>query len=114
MCRCGRRDLFGCRCCALLLSEYLLHTTLPLGLRVECWVAILLCRSIFLLIFLNHRGQILSRNRLLEEIWDSAGDFVSDNTLTVYIKRLRDKIEADPAQPEIIKTVRGLGYRMEG
>lgn len=67
-----------------------------------------------LLIFLNHRGQILSRNRLLEEIWDSAGDFVSDNTLTVYIKRLRDKIETDPAQPEIIKTVRGLGYRMEG
>ncbi len=67
-----------------------------------------------LLIFLNHRGQILSRNRLLEEIWDSAGDFVSDNTLTVYIKRLRDKIETNPAQPEIIKTVRGLGYRMEG
>lgn len=67
-----------------------------------------------LLIFLNHRGQILSRNRLLEEIWDSAGDFVSDNTLTVYIKRLRDKIEGDPAQPEIIRTVRGLGYRMEG
>lgn len=67
-----------------------------------------------LLIFLNHRGQVLSRNRLLEEIWDSAGDYVSDNTLTVYIKRLRDKIEADPAQPEIIKTVRGLGYRMEG
>ena len=67
-----------------------------------------------LLIFLNHRGQILSRNRLLEEIWDSAGDFVSDNTLTVYIKRLRDKIETDPAQPKIIKTVRGLGYRMEG
>ena len=67
-----------------------------------------------LLIFLNHRGQALSRNRLLEEIWDSAGDFVSDNTLTVYIKRLRDKIEADPSQPEIIKTVRGLGYRMEG
>ena len=67
-----------------------------------------------LLIFLNHRGQVLSRNRLLEEIWDSAGDFVSDNTLTVYIKRLRDKIETDPAQPEIIKTIRGLGYRMEG
>ena len=67
-----------------------------------------------LLIFLNHRGQVLSRNRLLEEIWDSAGDFVSDNTLTVYIKRLRDKIETDPSQPEIIKTVRGLGYRMEG
>ena len=67
-----------------------------------------------LLVFLNSRGQILSRNRLLEEIWDSAGDFVSDNTLTVYIKRLRDKIETDPGQPSLIKTVRGLGYRLEG
>lgn len=67
-----------------------------------------------LLVFLNSRGQILSRNRLLEEIWDSAGDFVSDNTLTVYIKRLRDKIETDPSQPDLIKTVRGLGYRLEG
>lgn len=67
-----------------------------------------------LLVFLNSRGQILSRNLLLEEIWDSAGDFVSDNTLTVYIKRLRDKIETDPGQPSLIKTVRGLGYRLEG
>lgn len=66
-----------------------------------------------LLVFLNSRGQILSRSRLLEEIWDSAGDFVSDNTLTVYIKRLRDKIETDPSQPDLIKTVRGLGYRLE-
>ena len=67
-----------------------------------------------LLIFLNHRGQILSRNRLLEEIWDSAGDYVGDNTLTVYIKRLREKIEIDPQNPVFIKTVRGLGYRLEG
>ena len=67
-----------------------------------------------LLVFLNSRGQILSRSCLLEEIWDSAGDFVSDNTLTVYIKRLRDKIETDPGQPSLIKTVRGLGYRLEG
>lgn len=66
-----------------------------------------------LLLFVNNRGQIISRNRLLEEIWDCAGDFVNDNTLTVYIKRLRDKIEENPAEPEIIKTVRGLGYRME-
>lgn len=66
------------------------------------------------LVFLNNRGKVLSRNQLLEEIWDCVGDFVSDNTLTVYIKRLRDKIETDPSQPEIIKTVRGLGYRMEG
>lgn len=63
-----------------------------------------------LLIFINYRGKVLSRQRLLEDIWDVAGDFVNDNTLTVYIKRLRDKIEEDPAKPQIIKTVRGLGY----
>lgn len=65
-----------------------------------------------LLVFMNNRGMILSRNKLLEEIWDIAGDFVNDNTLTVYIKRLREKIEEDPQNPEIIKTVRGLGYRV--
>lgn len=63
-----------------------------------------------LLIFINNRGKVLSRQRLLEDIWDVAGDFVNDNTLTVNIKRLRDKIEEDPAKPQIIKTVRGLGY----
>ena len=41
-----------------------------------------------------------------------AGDYVNDNTLTVYIKRLRDKLEDNPAQPEIIETVRGMGYRI--
>ena len=64
-----------------------------------------------LLVFLNHRGMVLSRSKLLEEIWDIAGDFVNDNTLTVYIKRLRDKIEDDPQHPTIIRTVRGLGYK---
>ncbi len=67
-----------------------------------------------LLVFFNHRGQVLSRTKLLEEIWDSAGEFVSDNTLTVYIKRLREKVEDDPQNPTYIKTVRGLGYRLEG
>lgn len=66
-----------------------------------------------LLVFLNNRGRLLSRNRLLEEIWDAAGDFVNDNTLTVYIKRIREKIEDDPQNPAIIKTVRGLGYRVD-
>lgn len=65
-----------------------------------------------LLIFFASRGTVLSRARLLEELWDAAGDFVNDNTLTVYIKRLRDKIEDDPQAPVIIKTVRGLGYRL--
>lgn len=67
-----------------------------------------------LLVFLNNRGQVLTRDKLLEEIWDSAGDYVSDNTLTVYIKRLREKIEEDPQNPAYIKTVRGLGYKLEG
>ena len=66
-----------------------------------------------LLVFLNNRGAVLSRAKLLEEIWDVAGEFVNDNTLTVYIKRLRDKIEDDPQNPAIIKTVRGLGYKAE-
>ena len=62
----------------------------------------------------NHAGQVLSRNQLLESIWDVSGDFVNDNTLTVYIKRLREKIEDDPQNPVIIETVRGLGYRVGG
>ena len=66
-----------------------------------------------LLVFLNHRGQILSRDVLMEELWDISGEFVNDNTLTVYIKRLREKIELDPGNPVILRTVRGLGYRME-
>lgn len=66
-----------------------------------------------LVLFINNRGILLSRNKLLEDIWDIAGDFVNDNTLTVYIKRLREKIEDDPAKPELIKTVRGIGYRMD-
>ena len=63
-----------------------------------------------LLTFCNNRGNVMSRTQLLEDMWDVDGNFVNDNTLTVYIKRLRDKIERDPADPKIIRTVRGLGY----
>ncbi|MBO6052210.1 MAG: response regulator transcription factor [Clostridia bacterium] len=66
-----------------------------------------------LMVFINNRGKLLSRTRLLDEIWDAGGDFVNDNTLTVYIKRLREKIEDDPSAPAVIKTVRGLGYRVD-
>ncbi len=64
-----------------------------------------------LLTLASRPGQVLTRAQLLEGIWDIAGDFVNDNTLTVYIKRLREKLEDDPANPAIIKTVRGLGYK---
>ena len=66
-----------------------------------------------LLAFINNRGVVLSRTQLLEMIWDIAGEFVNDNTLTVYIKRLREKIEDDPQNPQIIKTIRGIGYRLD-
>lgn len=66
-----------------------------------------------LLLFAANKGRLLSRARLLDEIWDIAGDFVNDNTLTVYIKRIREKIEDDPQEPKIIKTIRGMGYRMD-
>ena len=65
-----------------------------------------------LLIFLNHRGQTLSRRQILNQIWDEAGDFVNDNTLSVYVKRLRKKL-GDTAEGQLIQTVRGVGYRME-
>ncbi|MBR6599713.1 MAG: response regulator transcription factor, partial [Oscillospiraceae bacterium] len=66
-----------------------------------------------LLVFINNRGVVMSRTKLLESIWDIAGEFVNDNTLTVYIKRLREKIENDAQHPEIIKTVRGIGYKVD-
>lgn len=65
-----------------------------------------------LLTMLQNRGQVLTRNQLLSGIWDIAGDYVNDNTLTVYVKRLRDKLEDDPSHPQIIETVRGMGYRI--
>lgn len=66
-----------------------------------------------LVLLLNNRGKLLTRTRLLDEIWDAGGDFVNDNTLTVYIKRLREKLDDDPQSPTLIKTVRGLGYRVD-
>ncbi len=64
-----------------------------------------------LLILVENKGNVLSRNVLLEKIWDVDGSFVDGNTLNVYIKRLREKIEKDPKKPEYIETVRGIGYR---
>lgn len=58
-------------------------------------------------------GQVLTRSQLLAGIWDVGGDFVNDNTLTVYIKRLREKLCDDMQNPRLIKTVRGIGYRID-
>lgn len=67
-----------------------------------------------LLIFINNPGNIITRERLLDELWDAAGEFVNNNTLTVYIKRLREKMEDNPAKPQMILTVHGMGYRLGG
>lgn len=67
-----------------------------------------------LLVFISNPRSIITRGMLLDELWDAAGEFVNDNTLTVYIKRLRKKIEDDPVNPKMILTVRGIGYRLGG
>ena len=67
-----------------------------------------------LLILTQNKNVVLSRAKILEKLWDVTYDFVNDNTLTVYIKRLREKIEDDPTHPKYIITVRGLGYKWDG
>ena len=64
-----------------------------------------------LLVFFSNKNQLLSRDRLAEELWSLTKEFISDNTLSVYIRRLREKIEKEPQDPHIIVTVRGLGYK---
>lgn len=64
-----------------------------------------------LLILMRHQGEVMTRDGLLTELWDAAGEYVNDNTLTVYIKRLREKIEEDPSDPQYIRTIRGIGYQ---
>lgn len=63
-----------------------------------------------LLIFINNFNQALSRKKILEELWDIDGELIDDNSLSVYIRRLRGKIEEETSNPKYIKTVRGVGY----
>lgn len=65
-----------------------------------------------LLIMFQSPGRVFSRETILADLWDTDEEYVNDNTLTVYIKRIREKIEDDPSNPKIIETVRGLGYRV--
>lgn len=66
-----------------------------------------------LLLLMENKGRILTRTQILANIWDESENFVNDNTLTVYIKRLREKIGEDPNHPQIIRTVRGMGYKID-
>lgn len=66
-----------------------------------------------LLLFAKNPGKLVTRDMMREALWDDAGAYVEENTLSVYIKRLRDKLEDDPARPALIVTVRGLGYKAQ-
>lgn len=66
-----------------------------------------------LLILFMHPKRVFTREAILADIWDTEEEYVNDNTLTVYIKRIREKIEDDPSNPKIILTVRGLGYKAD-
>ncbi len=62
--------------------------------------------------FAQHPGQVFGRDRLLEAVWGYSADLSDEKTVNVHIRRLREKIERDPAEPELIATVRGLGYKL--
>ncbi|MFM9330414.1 response regulator transcription factor [Paenibacillus mesotrionivorans] len=64
-----------------------------------------------LCLLVRHTGRVLPRNLILDSLWDGTGDYVDDNTLSVYIRRLREKLERDPSHPERLATVRGFGYQ---
>lgn len=64
-----------------------------------------------LVLLVQSRGRVLTREYLLNELWDKSGDFVDDNTLSVYVRRLREKIEEHPSRPRRLVTVRGFGYQ---
>lgn len=64
-----------------------------------------------LILLVRNANQVVTRELILNELWDNAGDFVDDNTLSVYMRRLREKIEPDPSHPKHLITVRGFGYR---
>lgn len=64
-----------------------------------------------LCLFMQNPGVILSKEKILERLWDSDNNYVDDNTLTVYIRRLRMKIEENPSEPQMILTVRRMGYK---
>ncbi|HIW75137.1 MULTISPECIES: response regulator transcription factor [Gordonibacter] len=79
--------------------------------KAGCEVALTALEYRLLLLFAQRQERLVTREHVRNAIWDSAGEYVSDNTLNVYIKRLRDKIEDDPADPKLVLTVRGLGYK---
>lgn len=67
-----------------------------------------------LLFLMQNKGCIVTRDQVCDALWDAAGEYVSENALNVYMRRLREKIEDDPSNPTIVTTVRGVGYKIAG
>lgn len=61
-------------------------------------------------VMMEHPGQMFTKEQLYTQVWNEA--VVDDNTITVYVKRIRNKIEDDPKQPQYLKTLRGIGYML--
>lgn len=64
-----------------------------------------------LCLLVKNANRIITRELILDELWDSTGDYVDNNTLSVYVRRLREKVEINPSHPEHLLTVRGFGYQ---
>jgi DNA-binding response OmpR family regulator len=64
-----------------------------------------------LCLFMKNQNMILTKSVILDRLWDSKEHYIEDNTLAVYVRRLRTKIEADPNNPQMLLTVRGMGYK---
>ena len=104
--RAGNGDAEG----DITLGDVVIHTRQAKVYRAGRDIPLTALEYRLLLSLVQSRGRVLSRSLLLEGIWDAAGNFVNDNTLSVYIKRLREKLGDDPDHPAYIRTVRGLGY----
>lgn len=93
--------------CGDISIDLLTSSVLLKGARLELTSAEyrLLC------LLVRSAGTTVTRSMILDELWDGCGNFVDDNTLSVYIRRLREKVENDPSHPERLVTVRGFGYR---
>lgn len=64
-----------------------------------------------LCLFMQHKNQVLTKEQILDKLWDCEGNYIDSSTLTVYIRRLRMKVEDNPSQPQMLLTVRGMGYK---
>ncbi len=92
-------------------SNVIIDTSRGVCRKNNCEIFLSALEYRLLVLFFTNKGILLSREKIMDELWTFSGEFVGDSTLNVYIKRLRDKIEDDPANPQILKTVRGLGYK---